>query len=423
MRAQDEFELSESHIAQELSAGERKTLSTEQYRAVEMCCDLTELIVGVTGGAGTGKTLVIGRIHELLVEDKKRVALCAPTGRAAKRIQELTGIPARTVHRLLEFPMPGDGDDAPPNLPRRDRMNPLLHDVVIVDEASMVDSVLYRQLIDALPKKGVIRFFGDNNQLPPVEDGSGMSSFLRVLKERPMVELTYNFRNEDRILDNAQRILRGSVPVRNSQFEIIYSDDPIRQMLRFVEHEPCFKQDDHQIIMPTRRGNCGTLIVNPSLQLSFNPHGRTLELARYERGPKLAVRAGDKFLWIKNDYQLNMYNGEIGRIAWVDPEDGELGLETTDRQIHVPARVRQYSPYLQTTITYDPRKQIELGYAVTTHKAQGSEFDAVVYCMAGKQGWLLNRRNFYTGVTRAKKLVVVITDRKAMSMSMRRYQG
>lgn len=395
-------------------------LSGLQEAAVLMCCDLTEVIACVTGGAGTGKTLVLGRTYNELRSRRKRVALCAPTGRAAKRIQELTGIKAKTIHRLLEFPVPTDDDygEADPNEPQRNRQRPLDEQIVIVDEASMVSPTLYRQLIDALPKGGVIRFFGDNNQLPPVEEGK--PPFITLLKERPSVELNYNYRSGDLIVENAQRILRGSVPMRNERFEVIYTEDPLRQLLHFVTKD--FMQEDHQIIMPTRRGKFGTMRINPSLQMRFNKSGPMLRLDRFDdKEAPLAVRADDKFLWIKNDYKLEMFNGEIGAVDEIDPDEGSLILATEDRKVIVPARLKTYNPYLGTVINYDPRKQIELGYAITTHKSQGSEFATVVYCMSRGQAFMLNRRNFYTAVTRAKQNVILITDRRAMHLSLRRH--
>jgi exodeoxyribonuclease V alpha subunit len=399
--------------------------SAEQYRAINMCCDLTIPIASVTGGAGTGKTFVLGKVKQSLREDGISAVLCAPTGRAAKRIQELTGIPAMTVHRMLEYPMPTELGLGEPSQPRRNRQNPLNQRVVIVDESSMLSTELYRNLLDALPRYGVIRFFGDDNQLPPVEeyeDGKATSPFAKALDKFPKVVLSYNFRNEDLILDNAQRILRGNVPRANARFVILYDDNPIRRLIEFVKDHRDFTQSNHQIIIPTRRGQYGTARVNPSLQLIYNGYGPMLRLIRYDsKEAPLAVRANDKFLWIKNDYQLELFNGEIGEIEWLSTEDGELGLRTSDRLVNVPARLKAYSPYHGGIIYYDPRKQIELGYAVTTHKAQGSEFDSIVYCMTGGQAYLLNKRNFYTAVTRARKLVVVITDRRAMSYSMRRY--
>lgn len=412
--------MSVSHTEQVVEIGPR--LSLEQELAVELCCDPAMKIVGVTGGAGTGKTLVLGRAFAEIKRSHpfKKVVLCAPTGRAAKRIQELTGIKAKTVHRLLEYPMPDEYSDLP-NEPRRNRQNRFDEDIVFVDESSMLSPELYRQLLDALKHQGAIRFFGDNNQLPPVETDNEKPPFIKLLLDFPSVELTHNFRSGNLILDNAQKIIAGRMPMRNSAFEILYSNDPVRELLRFVDKHPEFGDSEHQIIMPTRKGKFGTVRVNPSLQLRFNPSGPVLLLDRFsEKEAKLAVRANDKFLWIKNDYGLEMFNGEIGQIDWVNDEDGELSLSMPDRSVHVPARMRTFSAYHGTVITYDPRKQIELGYAITTHKAQGSEFETVVYCICRGQFYLLNRRNFYTAITRAKKQVIIITDRAAMSMSLRR---
>jgi exodeoxyribonuclease V alpha subunit len=396
-------------------------MSTEQQCAVDMCCDMSNTIACVTGGAGVGKTLVMGQVYKELRRMKKTIALCAPTGRAAKRIQELTGIAAKTVHRLLQFPMPDDpvdGEEVDPNLPRRNRENPIDEQVVIVDESSMISPGLYRFLMDALRKGSVIRWFGDNNQLPPVEEGK--PPFITLLKEFPSIELTYNFRSGDDIIDNAQRILRGSIPMRNSCFEIIYSDRPLDALLEFATDH--FTQENCQIIMPTRKGKAGTIRVNPSLQMKFNSKGPMLRLDRFDKGEApLAVRASDKFIWVKNDYKLNLFNGEIGYVDWVDPDAGELGIVTGARAIVVPPRIKTYNAFVGHIINYDPRKQIELGYAITTHKAQGSEFETIVYCISRAQAWLLNRRNFYTAVTRAKKNVILIADRRAMGLSLRKH--
>ena len=400
-----------------------KKLSNEQEQAVDLCCDMEEKIVGVTGGAGTGKTFVLGHVHRELSE-KYSVVLAAPTGRAAKRISELTDIDARTIHRLLEFPMPDDPPDPKgkpiPGLPRRDRSNPLNQDVIIIDEASMLSTELFAFLQDAMKPGAVIRMFGDNEQLAPVEDNSGLPPpFIDILRTYPSVTLTYNFRSGDEIVSNAQLILKGRLPQRNRRFEIIYTDNVIAQLLDFATSE--FASLEHQIIMPMRKGNNGTMRVNPSMQMKFNPNGTLLRLDRYgHKEPPLAVRAKDKYLWIKNDYELAVFNGEIGHIDWVDSESGELGLLAGPRAFTVPPRLKFFNAAVGHWVSYDPRKQIELGYAITTHKAQGSEFETVVYCINRPQYFLLSRRNLYTAVTRAKHRVILITDRYAMSMSLRK---
>lgn len=403
-------------------------LSMEQQTAVDMGCDMRERVVGITGGAGTGKTSVLGHMYNELVSTHKKnnVVLCAPTGRAAKRIQEATGITAMTIHKLLEYPMPDepftdeDGNIVQPdNKPRRDAFNPLTQRIVLVDEASMVGPTIYMQLMDALPKGGVIRFFGDNNQLPPVEPGT--PPFLDILEKKSSIELTFNFRSDDFIVANAQRILNGLIPVRNPRFEVIYSNDPIRELIQFADQN--FTRHDHQIIMPTRKGKYGTIRVNPSLQLKYNPTGPFLRLDRHDgTEAPLALKSGDKFLWTKNDYALAMFNGEIGQVDWINTEDGSSNLVMPERAVTVPARIKAFSAYHGHVINYDPRKNIELGYAVTTHKAQGSEFNTVIYCICQGQAFLLNRRNLYTAVTRAKHQVIIISDRRGMSLSLRRAQ-
>lgn len=417
-----------------------RRFTMEQLNGIDLCCDLSQRIASVTGAAGTGKTLVLGEAYKQLrkIKSASRIVLTAPTGRAAKRIQELTGIKSKTIHRLLEFPMPDDPVEYAPSgkikienpvevkgmaqadpEPRRNRFNPIVEEVVFVDESSMVNPKLHAQLINALPASGCIRFFGDINQLPPVEEG--IPPFVDTLRRYPKVELSMNFRNDNEIIQNANRILRGNIPLRNSRFEVIYTEQPIRYLARFATEE--FMRSDHQIIMPTRRGKFGTGRINPDLQLKFNGRGEVLQLARFDNNePDMPIRGGDKFLWIKNDYSLKIFNGEIGMVDWVNEEDGTLQLSTPEAQVLVPARVKVYSPYMGSVINYDPRKQIELGYAITTHKSQGSEFGTVVYCMCSGAAYNLNRNNFYTGITRAKEKVVVIADRRAMALSMRRIQ-
>ena len=401
-------------------------LSPEQEQAVESCCDLTTRIFAVTGRAGTGKTTILQQVYNELKKKVSRhlIVLCAPTGRAAKRIQEATNIGAVTVHKLLEFPRPGDGtieivgvEDG--HAPRRNKNRPLDQQVVLVDESSMIGPVLYKQIMDALSPNAVIRFFGDNAQLPPVEEG--VAPFRALCKSEYYIELTYNYRSDDEIIGNSLKILRGRIPERNNRFEIIYTENLIPALLDYINED--FTKANHQIIMTMRKGSYGTVRTNPSLQIKFNPKGEFLKLDRFdEKEPKLVVKTKDKFLWTKNDYNFNLFNGEIGEIDDVDTESGDIILGITDRgHVHVPPRAKGFGNYGQ--FYYDPRKQLDLGYAVTTHKAQGSEFDTVVYLMTSKgQGgmWMCSRNNLYTGVTRAKKHVTIICDRKAMQVSLRK---
>lgn len=403
--------------------------SGEQDQAIDLCTDLTERIVGVTGGAGTGKTFVLGQVYKELVKKvgKEMIVLAAPTGRAAKRIKELTKIEAVTIHRLLQFPMPSDEpeegeDEVKPNMPRRHAGNPLVQRVILIDESSMVSTEIFDFLLDAMRANSVIRFFGDNNQLAPVEDNSGLPPpFIAVLAQEPSVVLTYNFRSQDEIVSNAMNILRGGMPQRNKRFEIIYNEQPIETLIEFVTKD--FTQMDHQIIMPMRKNKSGTMRVNPSVQMRFNPKGDMLRLERYDdREAPLAIRESDKILWTKNDYNLNIFNGEIGSVDELNMEEGTLVFGTSEGPKDIPARLKYFDRRQGQGVwkSYDPRRQIELGYAITTHKSQGSEFDTVVYCMCKPQYYLLSRRNFYTAVTRAKNRVILITDRAAMGTSLRK---
>jgi len=403
------------------------TLSSQQERAVFMCQDKHLRIFSVTGRAGTGKTTVLGAAYEETerIVGVGQVVLCAPTGRAAKRVTELTGKRSKTLHKLLEFPEPDETDEKgkplPPE-PRRNRDRRLNERVVYVDESSMLSQELYDQLLAALPNNGRLRFFGDKEQLPPVDKGN---PFDDLLESRDSLELTHCFRSDDEIIRNTERIRMGRLPIPNERFQVIYVPNPVKTLIRIVDQG--VTQQSCQIIMPTRTGQYGTARVNPSLQLKFNPTGDILRIDRPDKlgqrstDPPIAVRGGDKFLWVKNDYPLKMFNGETGFIDWVNSEDGSVQLTMDARTLIVPPFIQVYSPYHGSIIHYDPRKKIELGYAITTHKSQGSEFDTVIYCMFKGAPRLLNRRNFYTAVTRAKHRVIVVTDTAAMGMSMRRY--
>lgn len=395
-------------------------LSSEQSLAVDMVSDISNRIVVVTGGAGTGKTTIMREAHDELKAQKLRVSLCAPTGRAAKRIQEATGIDAKTIHRLLEFPAPLDivegGGKVEFGKPKRNEWNPLECDVLLIDEASMIAFKLNNQLISAMPTHSCIRYFGDANQLPPIDDESkGKSVFERMLDEKPTVRLSYNFRSGDNLIENANRILRGQIPQRGDKFEIIVSNDPLSALREIAGPE--YHTTDHQVLTPKRINKMGAVHLSSVLRTKFNLYQDKprIQLARFDPDEDaLTVLQDDKVLWTKNDYCLNIMNGELGIVEAID--DGSLSIVLDDnRHVIVPPSIR--GPFGNL---YDPRKQIDLAYCMTTHKAQGSEFDTVIYVMSRSQVWMLNRNNFYTGVTRAKQKVLVICDRQSMTAAMRR---
>ncbi|MCI0557497.1 MAG: AAA family ATPase [Nitrososphaera sp.] len=397
-------------------------LSVEQQTAVDMCLDKSLRIVSVTGPAGTGKTSIMENVHAELLENDKRVLLAAPTGRAAKRVQEATGIEARTIHRLLEFPAPIEviesGGKVKFGEPKRNRWNPLQCDFLLVDEASMIASKLYSQLMEAVPTHACVRFFGDVNQLPPIEEDSRLgkkSVFQNILGEKPCMYLTHNFRSDDNLTESANRILKGQIPIRGDKFEMIITDDPVGALREVCGKE--YHTPSHQVLTPKRRHKCGSVHLSALLRTKFNLHQDKprLELQRlFPDDDPITVLQDDKVLWTKNDYVLNIMNGELATIDAID--DGSINLILDDGKTKlIPPSIR--GPF---NMFYDPRKQIDLAYCMTTHKAQGSEFETVIYFMSKSQAWMLNRNNFYTGVTRAKRKVLVICDRFALSYAMRR---
>lgn len=397
------------------------SLSSEQEQAIEMCCDPDTRLASVTGGAGTGKTTILRYAYDELRSSNKRVLLAAPTGRAAKRIQEATGIEARTIHRLLEFPAPIEVAESRGKVkfgePKRNRWNTLECDVLFIDEASMIASKLYGQTLEALPTHASLRLFGDVNQLPPIEDDGPKkkSVFQTVLEERPAIRLTHCFRSDDNLVESANRILQGRIPIRGDKFEMVITNDPIGALREIAGKE--YHTPFHQVLTPKRIHKSGAVHLSALLRTKFNLRTDLprLELARpLDSEPPVTVIEGDKVLWTKNDYVLNIMNGELATIDYID--DGAINLILDDNRLKlIPPSLK--GPF---DFFYDPRKQIDLAYCMTTHKAQGSEFETVIYVMSKSQAWILNRNNFYTGVTRAKHKVLVITDRHALSYAMRR---
>lgn len=392
-------------------------LSEEQHRAVDLCSDRDKKLVGVTGEAGTGKTTILRFVHDAFLEtEDNATALVAPTGRAAKRIQEATGIPAKTIHRMLRWSVPDDDDEH--GLPAYDRFNKYPYTTVLVDESSMVSHELYRPLIDALPPGGVIRFFGDANQLPPV---GGSSPFLDILARFPAVTLTQNFRSDDGVVRAARQIIRGRVPEPNEQFTMVNPGNG--NLLPALEGliDDTFRGLGGQLIIPTKVGKYGTESINRWLQQKLNPVGDVLHYKwtdRDENAFERRYRVGDKIIWTKNDYRLNLFNGMIGWITSLDLDTGEMVLNFDGKDKLIPTHLESFDASGRTIFQYDPRRQIDLAYAITTHKAQGSEFDRVVLLL--NKTYVLNRANFYTAVTRAKKSVAVILGAGALYVAMKK---
>lgn len=403
-----------------------------QEQAVALCCSTENRIASVTGQAGTGKTTIMKRVHHAFQTSGHNVALAAPTGKAAKRISEATGIPAVTLHRLLEFTHPGDPDEKTGKAigvsePRRNRNNRLDYNVILVDEASMINQQLFRDLMDAIPNGGVVRLFGDVNQLPPIEERDDYkklpSPFTKMMAEFPSVKLTNIYRQGEGsgIVKNAHRILQGWVPQNMDDFVLTIGKPHLPNVVLDIAKTSGvdFNSLDNQIITPTNRGWIGQVQLNIALQKQRWGD----ELFRAPLMPRskwdkqeLSVLEGDKVIWRKNDYNLNIYNGETGIIKSLAGDC--VAVDFGDRVVDVPPWISYTDPKTGDIKGYDPRVNLYLAYALTTHACQGSEYGHVVYVMDMSAFGLLSRGNFYTAVTRGRKKDWIVCDNRALQRSV-----
>jgi exodeoxyribonuclease V alpha subunit len=377
----------------------------------------TEKVLVITGGPGTGKTTLVHGILEIFAARGLRCALCAPTGRAAKRLGETTGREAKTIHRLLEFD-PGLGGF------KRDRGNHLDLDLLITDEASMVDVVLMNQLLRAVPAWACVVLVGDVDQLPSVGPGTVLADVI-ASRAVAVVRLTEIFRQagQSGIVRAAHRVNQGELPEttppgRDGDFYIVEAETPEAILDRIItlvrERIPArFGLDplrDVQILTPMNRSELGARHLNTRLQEVLNPRRPGPEIQRYG----WTFRLGDKVIQTVNDYQKDVFNGDIGRVAAIDEMDHELTVEYDGRPV---------------VYDYGELDELALAYALTTHKAQGSEYPAVIMPLHIQHYLMLQRNLLYTGITRGKQLVVLVGSRKAIALAVqrqdtaRRYSG
>ncbi|MBN2497048.1 MAG: ATP-dependent RecD-like DNA helicase [Deltaproteobacteria bacterium] len=382
----------------------RIRLADRQKDAVRKA--ISSKVLVVTGGPGTGKTTIIHAIIRILEKKGRRIMLCAPTGRAAKRMTETSGREARTIHRLLEF------------APRSQRFErnaerPLDADLVVVDEVSMLDTVLLYHLLCALPSRCQLVLVGDVDQLPSVGPGNVLRDLIRSCAVE-VVTLDEIFRQarQSLIVLNAHRVNQGSLPVSgregddSADFHFVERDDPERALatikelvsvripLRY-ELDPL---DDIQVLTPMHKGLLGVARLNAELQSLLNPAGEALGTGGD------AFRTGDKVMQIRNNYELDVFNGDIGKVESVDP---------VERQVLVRIEGR--------VVRYDRADQNELvlAYACSIHKAQGSEYPAVVIPVHTQHYVMLQRNLLYTGITRGRRLVVLVGSKRAVGIAVR----
>jgi exodeoxyribonuclease V alpha subunit len=405
-----------------------------QQQAITLACGTEHRIVGITGQAGTGKTTIQRKVYDAFTEAGYTVAVAAPTGKAAKRIQEATGLPATTLHRLLEFTHPGDPDEKTGTplgvaVPRRNRERRLDQAVVLVDEYSMVHEQLNRDLLDAIPPGGLVRMFGDVNQLPPIEEGNfgkqpELSPFQKHLKMFPSVILKNIYRQGEGsgVVKNGHRILQGFMPQNTDDFKMVIGGLPDQRVLDIItEGKVDYTKLDNQIIVPMHRGSNGTRNLNEKIQQYVQ--GKKMHEARVMPRNKwdiakhgsMVLCPGDKILWKKNDYQLEIFNGETGIVE--DFLHERVIINFGDRTVAIPPWV-EYLAADGKLKGYDPRTQMNLAYAITTHASQGSEYANVIYVMANSSFVMQDRNNFYTAITRARKNATVISDLKSMQSAV-----
>jgi exodeoxyribonuclease V alpha subunit len=385
---------------------ERQTklqLAETQRQAVRSA--LASKVLVITGGPGVGKTTLVNSILKILRVKTVEIASCAPTGRAAKRLSESTGLEAKTIHRLLET-------DPRTGAFRRNEEKPLDCDLLVIDETSMVDVPLMRALLRAVPERAALLLVGDVDQLPSVGPGQVLADIIGS-NALPVVRLTEVFRQaaESRIIVNAHRINQGLMPdltpAEGGDFHFVDAADPeegVRKLLTIVRERipKRFGFDpirDIQVLCPMNRGGLGARALNLELQTALNPP-RDVRIERFG----WTFCPGDKVMQVENDYDKDVYNGDLGVVSRIALEEGELAVNFDGREV---------------LYGFGELDELVLAYATTIHKSQGSEYPAVVIPLTTQHYPMLQRNLVYTGVTRGKRLVVLVGRRKALAIAIK----
>ena len=384
------------------------TLAESQKKALNLI--LTAKVSIITGGPGVGKTTLIKSLLKILSAKHLKILLAAPTGRAAKRLWDTTGLEAKTIHRLLEYDPQRHGF-------KRNEDKPLECQLLVVDEVSMLDVPLMNSLLKALPSHAALILVGDIDQLPSVGPGSVLSSLIES-GSFPVARLTEIFRQaaQSQIISNAHRINHGQMPFipkkeDKSDFYFIETETPEdckEKILELVSNRipKAFSFNpitEIQVLCPMNRGGVGARSLNIDLQTVLNP---TIQNKVERFGSTYGV--GDKVMQISNNYDKDVYNGDIGYIKEIDQEEQELKIEYDGRLV---------------LYDFGELDEIVLAYATTIHKAQGSEYPAVIIPLMMQHYPMLKRNLLYTGITRGKKLVVLVGQKKALFMAVKDRQS
>ncbi len=397
-------------LLDQYSAKNNINLASQQKEAAQKALENGMLVI--TGGPGTGKTTIIKAILYLLKQAKLNVMLGAPTGRAAKRLSEATGETAKTIHRLLGY----GAEVFEGSRFQYNEDEPLETDVLIVDEFSMVDLMLFYNLLKAIRPGIRLIMVGDVDQLPSVGPGTVLQDLIECGRI-PVVRLNVIFRQAQQslIVSNAHKINQGEFPVltMDNDFFFIEDNDPdhiaatIPELVksRIPGYLKCDPVEDIQILTPMRRTVTGIENLNLVLQEALNPP--TSECSELKSG-KLTFRVGDKVMQLKNDYQKGVFNGDIGRIREIDPEDRRMvvGYPELEGERKVPYESEELD-------------QLVLSYAISVHKSQGNEYPVVVMPVTTQHFMMLQRNLLYTAVTRAKKMVVLVGSKKAIAIAVK----
>jgi exodeoxyribonuclease V alpha subunit len=367
---------------------------------------VTDKVIVITGGPGTGKTTIINAVIRIYRNIGAQISLAAPTGRAAKRMSEAAKYPAKTIHRMLEYSLQRGGF-------QRNQQNPIEADILILDEVSMIDTVLMYHLLKAVPINATLILVGDVNQLPSVGPGNVLKDIIKSDK-MPVVELNEIFRQagKSRIIVNAHRINQGILPEFNTaaggleDFYFIEQEGP-EQVLGIIMELVCNRIpgrfgfdpfNDIQVLAPMHKGIIGTENLNQCMQKALNPQGEELS-----KGGRI-FRLHDKVMQIRNNYEKDIFNGDIGRISRIDPENSEVVVQFDSGNV----------PY-----DFSELDEIVLAYAISVHKSQGSEYPVIILPVLSQHYLLLQRNLVYTGITRGKNLVIIVGSKKALAMAIK----